>query len=215
MSKPLRLYPVILSGGSGSRLWPLSREEFPKQLQPLTSDRSLLQETALRLSAGVDGLTVEAPIVVCNEAHRFIVAEQMRAAGVEPGAVVIESQGRNTAPAAAVAALLLEQEPDALMLVMPSDHLVRDPEAFREAVAAAASIASTGHLVTFGIQPTGPQRLMAISNAAPRLASGAFQRGTLCRESPTLRPPRTGFVSDGGYAWNGGIFLWPVKLFLR
>src|SRR5262249_22876416 len=131
VSASIKLYPVILSGGSGSRLWPLSREEFPKQLQPLTSERSLLQETALRLGTKVDGIDVAAPIVVCNEAHRFIVAEQMRAVDVTPRAVVIEPQGRNTAPAAAVAALLLEAEPDALMLVMPSDHLVRKVEAFR------------------------------------------------------------------------------------
>src|SRR6185436_11982851 len=109
MAKQIKLYPVILSGGSGSRLWPLSREEFPKQLQPLTSERSLLQETALRLK-DAEGVKIEAPIVVCNEAHRFIVAEQLRAIGIEPRAVVIEPQGRNTAPAAAVAAILLENE---------------------------------------------------------------------------------------------------------
>ena len=125
MSKLSRLYPVILSGGSGSRLWPLSREEFPKQLQPLTSERSLLTETALRLGTAANGVKVEAPIVVCNETHRFIVAEQLRAAGIEPRAVVIEPQGRNTAPAAAVAAILLENEPDALMLVMPSGICTR------------------------------------------------------------------------------------------
>src|SRR5262245_63232454 len=148
MTRATRLYPVILSGGSGSRLWPLSREEFPKQLQPLMSERSLLQETALRLGDKINGVSVAAPIVVCNEAHRFIVAEQMRAVGVEPRAVVIEPQGRNTAPAAAVAALLLESEPDALMLVMPSDHLVRKPDAFRDAVSIAAPVAASGHLVT-------------------------------------------------------------------
>src|SRR6185503_16813204 len=98
VSKLNRLYPVILSGGSGSRLWPLSREEFPKQLQPLTSERSLLQETALRLGTAANGVNVAPPIVVCNEAHRFIVAEQLRAIGIEPRAVVIEPQGRNTAP---------------------------------------------------------------------------------------------------------------------
>src|SRR5262245_36931932 len=138
MAKQPSLYPVILSGGSGSRLWPLSREEYPKQLQPLTSERSLLQETALRLGdAPGAGFHVESPVVVCNEAHRFIVAEQLRTAGLEPKAVIIEPMGRNTAPAACVAALLLEKEPGALMLIMPSDHLVRDPAAFRAAVAAA------------------------------------------------------------------------------
>ena len=175
MTKTKRLYPIILSGGSGSRLWPLSREEFPKQLQPLTSDRSLLQETALRLGNTTAGVSVEAPIVVCNEAHRFIVAEQLRALGIAPRAVVIEPQGRNTAPAAAVAALLLEKEPDALMLVMPSDHLVRRPEAFRAAVATAAAVAATGRLVTFGIQPTQPATAYGYIKRGRALGSGAFE----------------------------------------
>ncbi len=211
MSKT-RLYPVILSGGSGSRLWPLSREEFPKQLQPLTSERSLLQETALRLGPGVTGVSVEAPIVVCNEAHRFIVAEQMRAAGVEPEAVVIEPQGRNTAPAAAVAALLLEKDPDALMLVMPSDHSVRNPDAFRAAIAIAAPIASAGHLVTFGIQPTGPSTAYGYIKRGDALGDGAFNVERFV-EKPDAATAAN-FVADGKYAWNGGIFLWPAKLFL-
>jgi len=207
-----RVYPVILSGGSGSRLWPLSREEFPKQLQALTSERSLLQETALRLGGGVDGVSVAAPIVVCNEAHRFIVAEQMRAAGVEPRAVVIEPQGRNTAPAAAVAALLLEKEPDALMLVMPSDHLVRRSDTFRATVAAASAVASAGHLVTFGIQPTNPATAYGYIKRGAALGHGAFKVERFV-EKPDA-DTAAAFLEDGSYAWNGGIFLWPVKLFL-
>jgi mannose-1-phosphate guanylyltransferase/mannose-6-phosphate isomerase len=203
---------VILSGGSGSRLWPLSREEFPKQLQPLTSDRSLLQETALRLGANAGGVAVEAPIVVCNEAHRFIVAEQLRAIGIEPRAVVIEPQGRNTAPAAAVAALLLENEPDALMLVMPSDHLVRKPEAFRAAVAAAASVAARGRLVTFGIQPTHPATAYGYIKRGASLGAGAFAVERFVEKPDALTAAR--FLDDGSYAWNGGIFLWPAGLFL-
>jgi mannose-1-phosphate guanylyltransferase/mannose-6-phosphate isomerase len=212
VSKPPRLYPVILSGGSGSRLWPLSREEFPKQLQPLTSERSLLQETALRLGNRVDGIAVAEPIIVCNDAHRFIVAEQLRAAGVEPRAVIIESTGRNTAPAAAVAALLLEDEPDALMLVMPSDHLVRSPDAFRAAVTAAAPVASAGHLVTFGIQPSGPATAYGYIKRGAALGHGAFQVARFV-EKPD-RATAEKFIADGSYAWNGGIFLWPVKVFL-
>ncbi len=213
MSKPVRLYPVILSGGSGSRLWPLSREEFPKQLQPLTSERSLLQETALRLGEAA-GTTyqVQPPIIVCNDAHRFVVAEQLRAVGIEPKAIIIEPQGRNTAPAACVAALLLEKEPDALMLVMPSDHLVRSPEAFRAAVAAAVPVARSGHLVTFGIKPTGPATAYGYikEGAALTDAANAVEKFVEKPDAVTA----ANFLRSGGYYWNGGIFLWPVGLYL-
>jgi mannose-1-phosphate guanylyltransferase/mannose-6-phosphate isomerase len=170
-----------------------------------------LQETALRLGMAVEGVAVEAPIVVCNEAHRFIVAEQLRAIGIEPKAIVIEPQGRNTAPAAAVAALLLEAEPDALMLVMPSDHLVRRPEAFRSAIATAAPLASTGRLVTFGIQPTHP----AVSYGY--IKRGVAADGGFAVEKFVEKPDATTaarFLAEGDYAWNGGIFLWPVGAFL-
>ena len=213
MAKKLHLYPVILSGGSGSRLWPLSREEFPKQLQPLTSERSLLQETALRLGdAGNSAFSVEAPIVVCNEAHRFIVAEQLRVAGLEPKAVIIEPMGRNTAPAAAVAALLLEKEPDALMLIMPSDHSVRDPQAFREAVATAVPVAHDAHLVTFGIQPTAPATAYGYIKRGGALSDDAFKVERFVEKPDAAKAAE--FLKSGDYFWNGGIFLCPVKLYL-
>ncbi len=214
MRKPVRLYPVILSGGSGSRLWPLSREEFPKQLQPLTSERSLLQETAQRLGAAPKGadFEIQPPIVVCNEAHRFIVAEQLRLIGIEPKAVIIEPQGRNTAPAACVAALLLDGEPDALMLVMPSDHSVRDPDAFRGAVAAAAEVAARGHLVTFGIRPNAPATAYGYIKRGARVGDRAFAVETFVEKPDAATAAR--FLRDGGYDWNGGIFMWPVGLFL-
>lgn len=212
-AKPAKLYPVILSGGSGSRLWPLSREEYPKQLQALTSERTLLQETALRLGAGNTAYTVAPPIVVCNEAHRFIVAEQLRAAGIEPKSVVIEPQGRNTAPAACVAALLLESEPDALMLIMPSDHSVRDPDAFRAAVSRAAPLAAASKLVTFGIQPSGPSTAYGyIKRGAAIAGDGAFAVERFV-EKPDAAKAAT-FLKEGGYAWNGGIFLTSVKTYL-
>jgi mannose-1-phosphate guanylyltransferase/mannose-6-phosphate isomerase len=214
LTLPLRLFPVILSGGSGSRLWPLSREEFPKQLQPLTSEKSLLQETALRLGAtGPDAaFAVQAPIVVCNEAHRFIVAEQMRAIGMEPKAVVIEPQGRNTAPAACVAALLLEAEPDALMLIMPSDHSVRDVDAFRRAVADAVDVARQNRLVTFGIQPDQPATAYGYIKRGAAFGARAFAVEKFVEKPDAGTAAR--FVKDGGYDWNGGIFLCPVALFL-
>lgn len=213
MNKAARLYPVILSGGSGSRLWPLSREEFPKQLQPLTSDRSLLQETALRLDkARRSDFALQAPIIVCNDAHRFVVAEQLRAVGVEPKAIIIEPQGRNTAPAACVAALLLENEPDALMLVMPSDHSVRNPEAFHAAVTKAVVAAQSGRLVTFGIRPTAP------ATAYGYIKKGSSLPGDVYAVERFVEKPdaatAAAFLKDGSYFWNGGIFLWSAKLYL-
>ena len=213
MSKTIRLYPVILSGGSGSRLWPLSREEFPKQLQPLTSERSLLQETALRLGdAGTKKFHVEAPIIVCNDAHRFVVAEQLRAVGIEPKAIIIEPQGRNTAPAACVAALLIENEPDALMLVMPSDHLVRDPAAFIKAVDHAVAAAAGGHLVTFGIRPTAPATAYGYIKQGTALNAEAYAVDSFV-EKPNAEKAKA-LIGGGDVYWNGGIFLWPVGLYL-
>jgi len=213
VTKPVRLYPVILSGGSGSRLWPLSREEFPKQLQPLTSERSLLQETALRLGSAQGGnFLLQPPIIVCNDAHRFVVAEQLRAVGIEPKAIIIEPQGRNTAPAACVAALLLENEPDALMLVMPSDHSVRNAEAFRAAVAKAVPVARNDHLVTFGIMPTSPATAYGYIKEGDAITDSANAVARFVEKPDAVTA--AGFLRDGGYFWNGGIFMWPVRLYL-
>ena len=153
------LIPVILSGGSGTRLWPLSRELYPKQLLPLVGERTMLQETAHR----VEGLDeVGAPIVVCNESHRFMVAEQLREEGVAPQAIVLEPMGRNTAPAVAVAALVALQASDnggedPLLLVLPADHVIGDATTFRKAVDEGRPAASAGKLVTFGVVPDRPE----------------------------------------------------------
>ena len=198
------LVPVILSGGAGTRLWPLSRELMPKQLLKLAGERTLLQDTALRLD--------QPPVVVCNHEHRFIVAEQLREVGIEPRAVVIEPVGRNTAPAAAVAALMLSRtDPDALMLLMPSDHLIADTPAFRRAVEAATPLALGGRLVTFGIRPTGPNTGYGYIKAGAPLPGGAVVDRFV--EKPDLATAET-YVASGAYTWNSGIFLLPVGLFL-
>ncbi|HYM33470.1 MAG TPA: sugar phosphate nucleotidyltransferase, partial [Candidatus Cybelea sp.] len=150
------IHPVILSGGSGSRLWPLSREGYPKQLLALAGPNSLLQETARRVG---DPELFAPPLAVCNHEHRFAIAEQLRDIGVTPQAILLEPEGRNTAAAVAVAALAIEESAgaNALVLVLPSDHLVRNKAAFLAAVATAAAAARTGALCTFGIAPTGPE----------------------------------------------------------
>lgn len=205
------IYPVILSGGSGSRLWPLSREQFPKQLQALTGAHTLIQDTALRLGPDTTP-TVAAPIVVCNDAHRFIVAEQLRAVGIEPKAIIIEPEGRNTAPAIAVAAQVVADDPNALLLVMPSDHLIRQPEAFRIAVATAVPLAKDGKLVTFGIAPSDPSTAYGYIKQGESLHGGAFDVAAFV-EKPDAKTAQS-FLDSGEYSWNGGIFLFPAKIFL-
>ena len=136
------IHPIILSGGSGTRLWPMSRAQYPKQLLPLVSENTLLQEAGLRVA---DTAQFAAPVIIANDEHRFVVAEQLRLAGCKPRAIVLEPVGRNTAPACCVAALILAKtDPDALMLVMPSDHAITDLPAFKAAVARAAEAASNG-----------------------------------------------------------------------
>jgi len=207
-----RIHPVVLCGGSGTRLWPLSRALYPKQLLALASERTLLQDTLLRTA---DAERFTAPIVVGNEEHRFILAEQLRELEIEPEALVIEPVGRNTAPAAAVAALLLARDrPDARMLVMPADHVIGDLQAFHDAIAAAHRASDAGHLVTFGIAPT-----------APHVGYGYIQRGDAlpalprCHavarfvEKPDAATAAAWFAS-GDYLWNSGIFLFPVARYL-
>jgi mannose-1-phosphate guanylyltransferase/mannose-6-phosphate isomerase len=206
------IYPVILSGGSGSRLWPLSREQFPKQLQALTGRQTLIQDTALRLGPDTRP-SASAPIVVCNDAHRFIVAEQLRAVGVEPKAIIIEPQGRNTAPAIAVAAQVVADDPDALLLVMPSDHIIRKPEAFRVAVRSAVPLAEGGRLVTFGIAPSEPSTAYGYIKRGKPLHGDAFDVAAFV-EKPSSDKARE-FIESGNHSWNGGIFLFQAKVFLE
>lgn len=197
-----RITPVLMSGGSGTRLWPMSRTQYPKQLLPLIGEDSMLVETARRLT----GPDFAPPLVIGNEAHRFIVAEQLRAAKITPSAIVLEPFGRNTAPAAAVAALIAAREnPETLLLLAASDHAVTQPEALRAVIAKAAPIAAQGHLVTIGIAPTRPETGYGYIRQGKPIADGinAIERFV---EKPDVKTAET-YLADGGYLWNAGIFL--------
>lgn len=207
------LIPVILSGGSGTRLWPLSRDARPKQFLPLVGVRSLFQQALLR-THGI--AAAREPLVVCNEAHRFIVAEQLRELGVRPAAVVLEPVGRNTAPAVAVAALLALRSAaagtDPLLLVLPADHLVRDVAAFAAAVAAAVEAATAGRLVTFGVVPDRPETGYGYLLRGEQRGSWAELEKFV--EKPDLATAE-GYWVSGRYLWNSGMFVLGAGAYLR
>ena len=205
--------PVLLSGGSGTRLWPVSRALYPKQLLPMIGERTMFQETALRF-AGAPGFAP--PLIVCNDEHRFAIASQIQAVGITPGKIVLEPLGRNTAPAAAVAALLLsEQSPDTLMLLAPSDHVIDDVPGFLTAVGLAARAAAGGRLVTFGISPSRPETGYGYvkRGAEIKSAPGAFAVGGFVEKPDRATAER--FVANGEYFWNSGMFLFSPKLYLE
>ncbi|HVJ52737.1 MAG TPA: mannose-1-phosphate guanylyltransferase/mannose-6-phosphate isomerase [Aliidongia sp.] len=206
------IYPVILSGGSGTRLWPMSRSAYPKQLLPLLSELSLLQETVRRV-AGRPMLS--APLILANDEHRFIIAEQLRQIEVKPRTIMLEPIARNTAPAAAAAAIYLASiDPDALMLIMPSDHIVADTEAFRHALEIGRQAAAGGKLVTFGITPERPETGYGYIRQGAGLAiDGAFDVAAFV-EKPDLAHAES-YIASGDYTWNSGIFLFPVKTYLE
>src|SRR5450755_1667641 len=199
------LVPIILSGGAGTRLWPLSRELYPKQLLPLIGRHTMLQETVRRLT----GLDAAAPTVVSNEAHRFLVAEQLREIGCTPRAILLEPQGRNTAPAIALAAhaALAADEGDPLLLVLPADHVIRDTPAFQKAVAAALPAARDGALVTFGGE-TGYGYIQRGKGQGAGFGIVSFV------EKPA-REKAEQFVLSGDYYWNSGMFLFRARRYLE
>ncbi|NIJ41655.1 mannose-1-phosphate guanylyltransferase/mannose-6-phosphate isomerase [Parvibaculum indicum] len=197
------IYPVILSGGVGSRLWPTSRALYPKQLLPLVSERAMLTETAIRVS-GREGFA--APIIISNDEHRFIIAQQMQEAGLTPLAHILEPEGRNTAPAAAAAAAFVrDHDPEGILLVLPADHHIADIEAFQRAVGIGAALAGKGKLVTFGIVPSGPETGYGYIRKGGALADGAFEVERFV-EKPD-RATAESYLADGDYSWNSGIFM--------
>ncbi|MGY0634840.1 mannose-1-phosphate guanylyltransferase/mannose-6-phosphate isomerase [Luteimonas sp. A478] len=209
------LQVVLLSGGSGTRLWPLSREAYPKQFLALAGEATMLQETWLRVAPLAEG----APIVVANEEHRFLAAEQLRLVGVEGAAILLEPVGRNTAPAIAAAALqAVAGGEDPLLLVLPSDHVVRDPSAFQAAVRAAMPAADAGALVTFGIVPEAPETGFGYiqadaGQAAGQAAAGGVRDVLRFVEKPDADTART-YLEEGGYYWNSGMFLFRASRYL-
>jgi len=205
------LVPVILSGGAGTRLWPLSRELLPKQLLALTGERTMIQETVARL-AGFPGAT--GPVIVCNEAHRFIVAEQMREMRVAPTSILLEPIGRNTAPAIALAAhAALAQGEDALLLVLPADHVLQDLAAFQTAIKLAIPAGEDGKLVAFGIVARSPETGYGYLKMAKAPASGLAPIARFV-EKPDVERAKE-FVAAGDYFWNAGMFLFSARRYLE
>jgi mannose-1-phosphate guanylyltransferase/mannose-6-phosphate isomerase len=216
------VFPIILSGGSGTRLWPLSRKHYPKQFLKLTSNYTMLQETALRLSG------FKNPIAVCNENHRFILAEQLHEIGQAPTAIILEPVARNTAPAIALAAFrALEESDDAILVILAADHVIEDTSGFQSALEQAVEAAKGDALVTFGIVPTGPETGFGYIQAGD---ASSFTKNTntkdstqkslqICQiekfvEKPDIETARS-YVKSGNYYWNSGMFVFKAKAYLN
>ncbi len=207
----MSIYPVVLCGGSGSRLWPMSRGGYPKQYLKLTGDYSLLQQTVLRLKNLKE---VTAPLLISHDDQRFLVAEQVRKVGIVPESIVLEPAGRNTAPAVAIAALMVTaKDPDGLMLVMPSDHVIREEAIFSALVDEAAAVAELGKLVTFGIKPTSPQTGYGYILRGDALGPANAYKVQSFVEKPDLATAER-FVGDGRYYWNSGMFMLKASVYL-
>ncbi len=207
------LLPVIMAGGTGSRLWPLSRELYPKQFICLHGEHSMLQETVNRLS----GVEARAPMVICNEEHRFLVAEQLRQIDKLSHNIILEPVGRNTAPAIALAALnAVEQGDDPVLLVLAADHVIEDRAAFHQAIKVATAYAKEGKLVTFGIVPTGPETgygYIQRGEALPGAENGPYQVQRFV-EKPNQSTAEQ-YLESGEYYWNSGMFMFRAKRYLQ
>ena len=205
----MTLIPVILSGGAGTRLWPLSWGEHPKQFLPLVSKRTMIQETLLRLK----GLELGAPVISCGEGHRFMVAQQIGEVSEVKPVILLEPMAKNTAPAiAAACCAAMKQDKDAVVVVLPSDHVIADVAAFQNAVRTAAANAEKGYLVTFGIVPTFPATGYGYVKAAGSETDGAFTLEKFV-EKPCLEKAQE-YIASGDYSWNSGMFVFKASVFL-
>ncbi|HCK92388.1 MAG TPA: mannose-1-phosphate guanylyltransferase/mannose-6-phosphate isomerase [Gammaproteobacteria bacterium] len=203
--------PIIMAGGSGSRLWPMSRQALPKQFLKLAGEETMLQATLSRLE-GLDNASK--PIIICNEEHRFLVAEQLRQASVQHDGILLEPFGRNTAPAIALAALhALKGGEDPVMLVLAADHLIKDSQAFHTAIAKAEALAEQGQFVTFGIVPTEPHTGYGYIQTAESTAEGLYKVAEF-KEKPDLETAQS-YVNSGKYLWNSGMFAFKASAYLN
>ena len=206
----MTIIPVILSGGAGTRLWPLSWGDHPKQFLPLVSERTMIQETLLRLK----GLELGSPIISCGEGHRFMVAQQIGEVSDKKPTIILEPMAKNTAPAiAAACCAAMKQDKDAVVVVLPSDHVIADVPAFQNAVKAAAENAEKGFLVTFGIVPTFPATGYGYVKAVGSETDGAFTLEKFV-EKPCLEKAQE-YLASGEYAWNSGMFVFKASTFLE
>ncbi len=205
------ILPIILSGGAGTRLWPMSRELYPKQLLPLAGDKTMLQETISRL----DGLAdIENPLIVCNDAHRFMVAEQIRQLDKQAHAIILEPCGRNTAPAVAIAALYAQNlETDPVLLILPADHLIQDISRFHQAVQLGVAEAEQGSLVTFGVVPTQPETGYGYIRADQSANSSVYPVAEFV-EKPDMETAKS-YLASGDYYWNSGMFMFRASRYLE
>ncbi len=212
MSKFSQVIPVILSGGSGTRLWPVSRKLYPKQFIPLRNNRSLFQDTVTRVQALGNG--IQQPIIVCNDEHRFMAAEQLRQEGVENADIVLEPIGRNTAPAIALAALCAQQRSDnAIILVLPADHILDEQEKFGAAIESAMSLSEQDQLITFGITPTRAETGYGYIKAGAALADEQANQVEKFVEKPELAKAQE-YLDLGDYFWNSGMFMFKASALL-
>ena len=207
----MKIYPVIMCGGSGTRLWPVSTSRTPKQFVNLVSDTSLFRQTVARLTPGEDGLDLAPPIVISNARYLDLINVQLEADGISPLAILLEPCARNTAAVAAVAADFVGRiDPKGLVLLLPSDHLIGDPAAFRKAITDAVAIAEAGRIVTFGISPDRPETGFGYIKAGEQIGPSAHAVASF-REKPN-HTTALSYLADGNYSWNAGIFMFPANL---